>query len=110
MSVAALKSRFREDPSRVMISVHRGRWNPLPENSLAAIRAAAAWDVVEVDLRLASDGTAYLMHDDTLERTANHPAASSSKTAAGRSSRISRATPTRPDSRSSRCTSPAQPP
>lgn len=59
-----------------MVSVHRGFWGPLPENSLAAIRKASAWDVVEIDLRLDEAGQPYLMHDATLTRTTGAWAAS----------------------------------
>ena len=72
-----MKARFRDMPGRVMTSVHRGLWGPLPENSLAAIRAASDWDVVEIDLRVDGAGAAYVMHDDTLERTTGHPSATS---------------------------------
>lgn len=54
--------------ARIKTSVHRGLWGPLPENSLPAIKAAAAWDIVEIDLRLDADGTPYLMHDRTFDR------------------------------------------
>ena len=41
----------------------------MPENSLAAFRAAvAAGAGIECDLRLSSDGVAMVFHDDTLER------------------------------------------
>ncbi|MEM7717935.1 MAG: glycerophosphodiester phosphodiesterase family protein [Pseudomonadota bacterium] len=63
-----MKQRFRATPNVPMISVHRGLWGPAPENSLAAIRAAARFDVVEIDLRLDADGQPYLMHDSTLDR------------------------------------------
>ncbi|MEM6385517.1 MAG: glycerophosphodiester phosphodiesterase family protein [Pseudomonadota bacterium] len=62
------KARFRRNKRLPMVSVHRGLWNSLPENSLSAIRAAARWDVVEIDVRLDRDGTPYLMHDRTLDR------------------------------------------
>ncbi len=65
---AAVKARFRANRRQPMISVHRGLWDPLPENSLGAIRAAGRWDVVEVDVRLDGDGVPYLMHDRTLDR------------------------------------------
>ncbi|WP_338502285.1 glycerophosphodiester phosphodiesterase family protein [Sphingomonas kaistensis] len=49
---------------------HRGRHGPgVPENSLAAFRAAiAAGAGIECDLRLSSDGSAMIHHDSTLER------------------------------------------
>ncbi|NNE81443.1 MAG: glycerophosphodiester phosphodiesterase family protein [Silicimonas sp.] len=70
MSVEDMKAWFRRDRGRPIISVHRGDWNPLPENSLAAIRSASAWDVVEIDLRLSANGEPIVVHDDTLLRTA----------------------------------------
>lgn len=66
----ALKAWFRARPREALVSVHRGLWHPLPENSLSAIRAAYRWDVVEIDVRLDADGTPYLMHDASLERMA----------------------------------------
>ena len=68
MSVSEMKARFRAAP-RPMISVHRGLWSQAPENSCSAIQAAAAWDVVEVDVRLDGAGRAFFMHDQTLLRT-----------------------------------------
>ena len=54
--------------ARPLINVHRGLWGPAPENSLAAIEAARPFDIVEIDVRIAADGTPFLMHDPTLER------------------------------------------
>ena len=52
---------------------HRGAGIHAPENTLAAIRCAAALDLqwVEFDVRQSLDGTLVLMHDETLERTTN---------------------------------------
>lgn len=75
MHVDAMKAHFRAGPP-VMISVHRALWGPLPENSASAIRAAAGWDVVEVDLRLDEGGRPYLMHDASLSRMTGAWAAS----------------------------------
>src|SRR6478672_5913611 len=49
---------------------HRGRHGPgVPENSLAAFRAAiAAGAGIECDLRLSCDGFAMVFHDSRLER------------------------------------------
>ncbi|NJC04764.1 glycerophosphoryl diester phosphodiesterase [Sphingomonas kaistensis] len=49
---------------------HRGRHGPgVPENSMAAFRAAiAAGAGIECDLRLSRDGFAMLFHDSSLER------------------------------------------
>jgi glycerophosphoryl diester phosphodiesterase len=50
---------------------HRGAAALAPENTLAALRAAAAagarW--VEFDVKLTGDGIPVLMHDETLDRT-----------------------------------------
>src|SRR5690625_680330 len=49
---------------------HRGEPRGHRENTLPAIRAAAAHapDLVEIDLRLTADGEAVLLHDPTLRR------------------------------------------
>lgn len=65
---ATLKARYRAAPGPMVVA-HRGVWSAHPENSLAAIAAAAVFDVVEIDARIAADGAAVLMHDDTMERT-----------------------------------------
>lgn len=56
-----------------MIDVHRGCWSVAPENSRAAVAAAGHFDMVEVDVRLSTDGVPFLMHDPTLARTAGRP-------------------------------------
>jgi len=50
---------------------HRGAMALAAENTLEGIRAAARCkaDKVEVDVRLSSDGTLFLMHDETVDRT-----------------------------------------
>ncbi len=52
---------------------HRGAGKLAPENTLAALRhgVALGYRGVEFDVKLAGDGTSFLMHDDTLERTTN---------------------------------------
>lgn len=54
------------------IVAHRGDWQNAPENSLRAIQAAAdkKIEIAEIDVRRSSDGVFFLMHDETLERTA----------------------------------------
>jgi glycerophosphoryl diester phosphodiesterase len=56
-----------------LIIGHRGAKALAPENTLAAISAAARCraDRVEVDVRLSKDGALVLMHDDTVDRTSN---------------------------------------
>jgi glycerophosphoryl diester phosphodiesterase len=50
---------------------HRGARALAAENTLEGIRAAARCkaDLVEVDVRLSGDGTLFLMHDETVDRT-----------------------------------------
>lgn len=55
--------------SRPQIIAHRGHWSSAPENSASAIRAARAFDFVEIDVRLSADGVPVIMHDDTCTRT-----------------------------------------
>ncbi len=52
---------------------HRGAKALAAENTLEGIRAAARCraDWVEVDVRLSSDGSLVLMHDETVDRTTN---------------------------------------
>ena len=52
---------------------HRGGGLLAPENTLAGIRLAASLGVsaVEFDVMLSAEGTPFLIHDDTLERTTN---------------------------------------
>jgi glycerophosphoryl diester phosphodiesterase len=57
----------------VDVVAHRGLTHCQAENSLAALSAAlaAGLDRVEVDVRAASDGGLFLLHDPSLERTTN---------------------------------------
>ena len=51
---------------------HRGAGTLAPENTLAAFRLGAShgYRMFECDVKLSSDGLPFLLHDDTLERTA----------------------------------------
>lgn len=53
------------------IFAHRGGGALAPENTLAGLRIAAAMGLraVEFDVMLSADGTPWLIHDETLERT-----------------------------------------
>lgn len=53
------------------IIAHRGLHDHAPENSLPALEAAIAarLSLIEVDLRVTSDGGLFLLHDATLDRT-----------------------------------------
>lgn len=52
---------------------HRGAGKLAPENTLAAFKLGYAhgYRMFECDVKLSSDGVAYLLHDTTLERTTN---------------------------------------
>jgi glycerophosphoryl diester phosphodiesterase len=54
---------------------HRGHAHRFPENTLPALRDAAARGVsfLEFDIQLSSDGVPVLLHDATLARTAGDP-------------------------------------
>ena len=56
---------------RVLVVAHRGAHLRAPENSLRSIQHAVeiGADVVELDVRLTSDGVPVLMHDPKLDRT-----------------------------------------
>jgi len=60
----------RSNPDILTIA-HRGLWSAAPENSLAAIRAAAELGVefVEIDTQATTDGHLVVIHDKTLDRT-----------------------------------------
>lgn len=57
--------------TRTLDIAHRGASVAAPENTLAAVRAAATLgaDMVEVDVRRTRDGALVLVHDATLART-----------------------------------------
>jgi glycerophosphoryl diester phosphodiesterase len=72
--VPLVSALFRDPRSaEVLVCAHRGHGTGAPENSLDAIRAAAALgvDMVEVDVRETSDGALVLMHDPVVDRTAS---------------------------------------
>lgn len=52
---------------------HRGAGTLAPENTLSAFRLGASFGfrAFECDVKLSRDGEAFLLHDDTLERTTN---------------------------------------
>ena len=59
--------------SQVMVAAHRGFHLELPQNSIAALRAAAeiGADFVEVDVRHTSDEVLILMHNGSVDATTN---------------------------------------
>jgi glycerophosphoryl diester phosphodiesterase len=66
------------------IIAHRGGGSLAPENTLAAMKKGAAlgFKGVEFDVKLAKDATAFLLHDDTLQRTSNGKGPGNALTAA----------------------------
>lgn len=63
-------TRLAELGSRLVVA-HRGASREAPENTLAAFDRALALgaDALELDVRLARDGAAVVIHDATLDRT-----------------------------------------
>lgn len=64
-------------PNYFMSVAHRAKLSgheEIPENSLSAIKNTieiGGIDLLEIDLKISSDGVVYLMHDDYLQRTTN---------------------------------------
>ena len=58
----------REAATRPLIVAHRGAWDQAPQNSLAAVRRAAALgcDGIEIDVRRTADGHMVVVHDARL--------------------------------------------
>lgn len=54
-----------------LVVAHRGYSAVAPENTLAAVTAAAraGADLIEVDVRTGADGTPHVVHDPTVDRT-----------------------------------------
>ncbi|MBD8044017.1 glycerophosphodiester phosphodiesterase [Arthrobacter sp. Sa2BUA2] len=71
-------------PGEMLNIAHRGNSSQAPENTLAAFASAAAAGaaMIETDLQLSSDGTAVLIHDASLSRTAGSDALVGRTTAA----------------------------
>ncbi|WP_446742230.1 glycerophosphodiester phosphodiesterase family protein [Silvibacterium acidisoli] len=66
-----LNAIFKADNRKIFVAAHRGDWRDAPENSLPSLRWAA-WlgvDIVEMDVKLTSDGQLIVMHDLSLDRT-----------------------------------------
>jgi glycerophosphoryl diester phosphodiesterase len=65
---------------------HRGAGTLAPENTLAAFRLGASngYRMFECDVKLSADGIAFLLHDDTLDRTTSATPASEAQAVAGR--------------------------
>jgi glycerophosphoryl diester phosphodiesterase len=63
-----------------LLFAHRGGGRHAPENTVAAIVAGAkhGYRAVEFDVKLSRDDRAFLLHDDTLDRTTNGTGAAQS--------------------------------
>ncbi|MBN1250302.1 MAG: hypothetical protein JXC32_21745 [Anaerolineae bacterium] len=62
-------------PDNVVVTAHRGFSGLYPENTLEAFTAAIELgvDILEFDIRGSRDGVPIVLHDRTLDRTANQP-------------------------------------
>ncbi len=71
-------------PATCGLAAHRGKHKIVTENSTGSIRAALAArvDYIELDVRAAQDGTLFLMHDRSVQRTTNGKGAIANKTRA----------------------------
>lgn len=72
-SDSVLASIRHDRNGRILVTAHRAAHDTAPENSIASIERAIALgvDIVELDVRLTSDGVPVLMHDATVDRTTN---------------------------------------
>ena len=73
VAVLAAENAFPPVPSAPVVA-HRGFSGQKPENTLAAYRAAVEVGAngAECDIRRATDGVIYIMHDGNFKRTAGH--------------------------------------
>lgn len=69
---------------RILVTAHRGNSLEYPENTLLSMTKAveAGTDFIEFDLRSTVENVPILLHDTTLERTANVPGVPEEKTLA----------------------------
>ena len=74
MSTTVSLERLHKE-ERVLVTAHRGNSAEFPENTLLSMTEAvkAGADFIEFDLRSTSDNVPILLHDETLDRTANVP-------------------------------------
>ena len=59
---------FAENNTEIICIAHRGDWHNYPENSAEAVRTAAEYGVVSIDVKVTSDKKVVLMADDTTDR------------------------------------------
>src|SRR5699024_1336287 len=68
---ASLRGERGAVPVRPLVIAHRGASALAPENTMPALVAAAlaGADMIEIDLQMAADGSAVVIHDATVDRT-----------------------------------------
>lgn len=59
---------FEKNNTKIICVAHRGDWHSYPENSAEAVKAAAEYGVISIDVKVTSDKKAVLMADDTVDR------------------------------------------
>ncbi len=59
---------FSSDNTEIVCIAHRGDWHSYPENSAEAVRTAAEFGVVSVDIKITADDGTVLMADETTDR------------------------------------------
>lgn len=71
--IGELRRKLADVHGGVMIAAHRAAHAMYPENSIAAIEEAIRLgiDIIEIDVKVSSDGIPFLMHDRTMDRTTN---------------------------------------
>ena len=64
---------WKQNKNYIYVAAHRGLSSRYPENTQEAFRAAleCGVDQIELDVRITKDGEAVVIHDDTVDRTAN---------------------------------------
>jgi glycerophosphoryl diester phosphodiesterase len=68
----AIRRTFLDASSReILVASHRATHNVYPENSLKAIQESIRLgvDIIEIDVKVSSDGIPFRMHDRTMDRT-----------------------------------------
>ena len=71
-NVKDIKKDFLNPKSNtVLVASHRAAHNQFPENSIPAIKEAIRLgvDILEIDVKVTSDGVPVIMHDGTVNRT-----------------------------------------
>lgn len=70
--IESLKRELRNPTSStILVASHRATHNFYPENSLKAIQESIriGVDIIEIDVKVSTDGVPFLMHDGRLDRT-----------------------------------------